>query len=385
MNARLKKYSKLNHIPFMIQRRSTTIPNGVLLGNKVGEDLQTVLKPVNLMQKILFCAKYSIRNNVITAKSYLYIILRIIIVFLFRCISVDFEFISFKSLENDLRMLYTFLCCSTDIILYVTGDFLDSLSIISHSRHNILLVLNIQYLFNVLQIKGEELKSLVFCSWVYIIILNMFSISYILFYIFVSLNWSVIEVIMAYMTIVFDVNIVNALILLKLIRHIIRTWIRRVENSRSVGRLEHGELRTILDCYQTIQESYIIIVKVFRLMIVYYTVFTAYLSLRNVALVLLLQKLVVTGELKSILLPLLSQIWNWKNIIMLICLSVECEKFYTAMKSEDKICKNILRLQKTSYKKMSACGLFSVDATLPLQLSSFITSYTIIFLQFAYL
>lgn len=251
----------------MIQRRSTTIPNGVLLGNKVGEDLQTVLKPVNLMQKILFCAKYSIRNNVITAKSYLYIILRIIIVFLFRCISVDFEFISFKSLENDLRMLYTFLCCSTDIILYVTGDFLDSLSIISHSRHNILLVLNIQYLFNVLQIKGEDLKSLVFCSWVYIIILNMFSISYILFYIFVSLNWSVIEVIMAYMTIVFDVNIVNALILLKLIRHIIRTWIRRVENSRSVGRLEHGELRTILDCYQTIQESYIIIVKVFRLMV----------------------------------------------------------------------------------------------------------------------
>ena len=50
-----------------------------------------------------------------------------------------------------------------------------------------------------------------------------------------------------------------------------------------------------------------------------------------------------------------------------------------------RVCKNILRLQKGSFKKMSACSLFIIDAELPLKLSSFIVTYVIVILQFVFL
>ncbi|KAH9644395.1 hypothetical protein HF086_006423 [Spodoptera exigua] len=47
-----------------------------------------------------------------------------------------------------------------------------------------------------------------------------------------------------------------------------------------------------------------------------------------------------------------------------------------------KMMKNIQRLQRASFKKMSAYGLFVVDATLPLQLAGIISAYTITQIQF---
>ncbi|KAH9644370.1 hypothetical protein HF086_006398 [Spodoptera exigua] len=110
----------------------------------------------------------------------------------------------------------------------------------------------------------------------------------------------------------------------------------------------------------------------------------------------------ISTDIEYVLLPLASLIWNWKNVVLIICLSVECEKFYSAIKDarcacnmlmrsricsvpETRFCKNILRVQRAQFKKMSVYGLVCVDAALPLQLSSFITFHTIVCLQFAYL
>ncbi|KAJ8710911.1 hypothetical protein PYW08_009426 [Mythimna loreyi] len=91
-----------------------------------------------------------------------------------------------------------------------------------------------------------------------------------------------------------------------------------------------------------------------------------------------------------------------KNIIILALLCVGCESYYAAMKNvqstcviliksrncsdtERRICRNIQRLQKASFKKMSACGLFIIDTTLLIQLLSFITFHIIVYLQLTYL
>ena len=50
-----------------------------------------------------------------------------------------------------------------------------------------------------------------------------------------------------------------------------------------------------------------------------------------------------------------------------------------------RVCKNIERIQRLLFRKMTACGLFIIDAELPLQLLDVISTYTIVLLQFAYL
>ncbi|XP_075985620.1 uncharacterized protein LOC142982821 [Anticarsia gemmatalis] len=53
--------------------------------------------------------------------------------------------------------------------------------------------------------------------------------------------------------------------------------------------------------------------------------------------------------------------------------------------AERRLCKNIKRLYRTSFDKMSLCGLFYIDAVLPLCLMSLLTNYTVVLLQFAFL
>ncbi|XP_022817986.1 uncharacterized protein LOC111350589 [Spodoptera litura] len=53
-------------------------------------------------------------------------------------------------------------------------------------------------------------------------------------------------------------------------------------------------------------------------------------------------------------------------------------------KGEKYLCKRVLHLSRT-FTKMSACGLFPVDASLPMPLIGLITHYMIVLLQFAFL
>ncbi|GBP74360.1 hypothetical protein EVAR_51544_1 [Eumeta japonica] len=53
--------------------------------------------------------------------------------------------------------------------------------------------------------------------------------------------------------------------------------------------------------------------------------------------------------------------------------------------STRRLAKNVLRLCGARYRKMRACGLFAVDAALPLRLLALITTYCIVLLQFAFL
>lgn len=80
----------------------------------------------------------------------------------------------------------------------------------------------------------------------------------------------------------------------------------------------------LLDAYFNVHELYIIFGKTFQQMIVLYTVFSAYLSLRNVAVVLCLRDNVFIGDGSNLTVPLVSQIWSMKNIILIIYLTVKC-------------------------------------------------------------
>ncbi|CAK1591357.1 unnamed protein product [Parnassius mnemosyne] len=93
--------------------------------------------------------------------------------------------------------------------------------------------------------------------------------------------------------------------------------------------------------------------------------------------------------------------WAVKNIVLLVLISFECENFFITLKntqivllmSQVKECsveerlvyKSLLRACRASSEAMSACGVVSVDAKLPLRLLSVLVTYTIVLLQFAFL
>ncbi|CAG9131564.1 unnamed protein product [Plutella xylostella] len=50
-----------------------------------------------------------------------------------------------------------------------------------------------------------------------------------------------------------------------------------------------------------------------------------------------------------------------------------------------RFCKNVLRVSACEYEAWSACGLFTVDARLPLRVIGVVATYTVVLLQFALL
>ncbi|KAH9636461.1 hypothetical protein HF086_002161 [Spodoptera exigua] len=73
------------------------------------------------------------------------------------------------------------------------------------------------------------------------------------------------------------------------------------------------------------------------------------------------------------------------NLLTLLHVVVYNFPMYTFSEHERRLYKNVLRLHRASFKKIRVCGLFYVDAALQLSLTSLLTSYTIVLLQFAIL
>ncbi|XP_075985614.1 uncharacterized protein LOC142982815 [Anticarsia gemmatalis] len=94
--------------------------------------------------------------------------------------------------------------------------------------------------------------------------------------------------------------------------------------------------------------------------------------------------------------------WVMKDVYLVALICMQCEKFYLAVEDANslcvlqskrrnrqdhfhRVCKSVLQLNAGSFSKMSACGVFYVDATLPLRLMQLLTNYIIVLLQFVFL
>ncbi|KAH9644392.1 hypothetical protein HF086_006420 [Spodoptera exigua] len=91
-----------------------------------------------------------------------------------------------------------------------------------------------------------------------------------------------------------------------------------------------------------------------------------------------------------------------KTLLLQLTISLRLQLFYDAIKCgqdlskrvllysectdfQKKMCKNVRREHRASFRKLSACGLFYVDICHPLHLMSLLTNYTVVLLQFAFL
>nr|XP_049701653.1 uncharacterized protein LOC126055630 [Helicoverpa armigera] len=383
-----------------------TCKSDLLQNNKIEDDLQSMLRPLNFMQNILLYAKYSIRNNHIYCNTYFYNCFSLLSWFIYRCFSLIHLISVIKSAASGKKgwgehsTRYFIFASVVDYVIFVIGDLTRAFLNITQSQHNVSLILKIQHVLEALQINKFKLKYYVIFNWSFIIFINSCFIVFFCFFVYTFDDVSVFDIFAGYISINHDTNIMFTIFFLKLMTKMLRVWIKKVENSRNLDNLVGNEDWNILfDVFANIQEAYTIVDKSCRLMITYYTLFVSYLSLRNVSMVLCIRSF-LDLQSRFIFLPVATQMWNMKNIAMVILLAIECENFYAALRDvestcvmfiqarhrhDPNVCKNVLRVQRAMFHKMSACGFFDVDAQLPLQLCSFLTSYTIVLLQFAYL
>ncbi|XP_059055771.1 uncharacterized protein LOC131849676 [Achroia grisella] len=92
--------------------------------------------------------------------------------------------------------------------------------------------------------------------------------------------------------------------------------------------------------------------------------------------------------------------WILKGLMIESALCLSCNMLYQSVsasqlsiyntniwksRSVRRFSKNVLRTQRIHSSKISAFGVFNVDAALPLRMGALITTYTIVLLQFAFL
>ena len=239
----------------------TVSTNKIILNNVIEEDLQSVLKPLNLMQNLFLCAKYSIRDNIITANSSLYNCLRVLCVLTYQCCCI----------YNMIRLLnqcdswdYSWLYCSTtvsDCFIYMLGDVMSTCTNINHTHLNVLLVKKLQHVLRFLKISSIELRGFVAYSWISVIILNLFCIILIVIIRLIFTTVVVIELINIYASLIFNVNVIYAVLVLKLLEKMLKVWIENIKNSTD-SEIE-ADWNTLLDVYYTIQETFILVEKTF--------------------------------------------------------------------------------------------------------------------------
>lgn len=258
LKLRDKRLSRLSSIPMK------TIPkiaykSEFLLDNYIDKDLQEVLKPLSLMQSLLICSKYSIRDNFITSNSFLYNFIGVFVFILYRSIGLYRMFISVTDWETfsmvfNWTSFYDFCSYSYGIILNYYND-------IKWSDTNILLVLKLQHVLRALKITNKDLSIITFQNWVSVIAINCIiigSISYMSFMFFPHINF--IDMAYFYFSMTFDVSIVYAKFLIRVACISLRVWTedaRKAGNSKSESYWEHmiDVYLNILQIYKTVEKT----------------------------------------------------------------------------------------------------------------------------------
>ncbi|XP_063369860.1 uncharacterized protein LOC134658182 [Cydia amplana] len=206
-------------------------------------------------------------------------------------------------------------------------------------------------------------------------------------YVFVWLLWSVVDLnilnllvnfIMIVPPVVFDMQIVYVTQSVVMIKNELIAWIHKMKEYKNTHITPEEEV-----VYSAVSE---------------YDMFNAY---TDIIKAFRLSNKVYEFSDQTMFLTIFLVILNFKDLMLLVKLSIACENFYTTINLAEsccaqilsnaiptgmrKTCKNVLRLNRASLRKMSAFGVFDLDATFPLRLFSVMVIYTVVLLQFAFL
>lgn len=234
----------------------------VLSDNLVDKDVQSMLFPLNLMQNIFLCPKYSIRGNFISQNSSLSNFaslcgtVALIALYFYRI----YKFYS----DNDIRTYVNFMYISSyfDFGLFCIGFIMNYIVGVIKTKRNIMFLLKIQDIHRFLNEKDNSRRFIV-GNWIIIISVLVFYFS-ITTYISITLNLPVYMYLCIYVLICFDGNIVYAIRLIQLLKDKVVLWntqalrFSRTEdtNMKFYYKRLFQAYASILECYDIYKNSF---------------------------------------------------------------------------------------------------------------------------------
>ncbi|PZC77095.1 hypothetical protein B5X24_HaOG200745 [Helicoverpa armigera] len=270
----LKEYFKLYKMS-TVENISRVPSDNICENNRIEEDLQLILRPLNFMQGLFFCAKYSIRGKSITCTTRGYHLLRVI------CVIVAHGYNAYLFIVNSIAFwnnpiassfFYSSLCLWVSsfiaYILYMIGDSLNSIVNISMSHLNIVLVLKIQHVLSFLRLRRSDVKGSIICSWACVIIANILSFGWIAYFCATAPEINYIPIITSYASITYEINVIYAFTLLNLTTKMLNVCINEFRTSSCLKASENVKyLHELFHTYCNILEIYMIIEKTFQHMV----------------------------------------------------------------------------------------------------------------------
>ncbi|CAH0596868.1 unnamed protein product [Chrysodeixis includens] len=318
----------------------------VLLDDKIDEDIQAILKPMNTLEVLSFYPKYQIKDNFITPNSKVYNLVYFfgtigyVLISIVQLIPLYLDHQQFETLLH-VPYLYNALFSSMRFLANFTIGVL-------YSERNIRLVLTIQEVHRSLNDCNNS-RSLIVRNWIFVLFFFSFCVT--IYFIFeIIMGFYLIDLGNAIL-VVFDFNLIYSIRVMQLLESKVVLWndkAVKTEEFENVDKKLHYEkmfntFSKILECYDLYKMSF-----QFTILFFIVALFTQALSYILVFLILLMENNVKYKELTGVSIAM----WLFKDFLMEKLLCENCEKFYKAVENTQDTCAVIL---------MSRCS----DAVLP--------------------
>lgn len=204
-----------------------------ILSNKiVDKDVQSIFLPLNLMQNIMFCPKYRIKNDQITPNSYVFNFVSMLGTLIFIFLFFSQTYILF--VNKDLLGFTTFMLITTfyDGFYYTFGLTINFIVGILYSKKSVKFILTFQRVHRLLNNKTFSERFIVW-TWIVGIITFFYTIIYICIGVYLDVPFFYLY--LNYVLICFDVNIFYFIRVIKLLENTIVQWNFQALNSQNVG------------------------------------------------------------------------------------------------------------------------------------------------------
>lgn len=233
-------------------------PRNFILDNIVDDDVQSIIFPLNLMQYMMFCPKYRIKNDLITPNSVITNLFSIIVTilftlwFLYRNIMLYF-FKDFMGVSA-----FTYFISYFDCLFYSTGFIMNYVTGIIHSKQYIKFVLTLQNVHRFLNTETNTRRSIIW-NWITIVTyicgyIAVFFPTTIL--IFLYTNRPFYHIILKYIFMFFDFNVIYALLQLKILEYKVILWNEQALITREEDMYTRNYIKNMFQSYIDMLECY---------------------------------------------------------------------------------------------------------------------------------
>nr|WCC57744.1 gustatory receptor 32 [Papilio dardanus] len=362
--------------------------NEILLDNFIEKDIQMFLRPLNLLHYVCITTKYSIKYNFITSNNRLTNSITLLSSVIFITTYFTMIFINNDIFELDSVML----------ILLIVNYFISAFGYLLNAAMNIIQSdIHVNFIIIIKNIKkfitnDIHCKKIMIINWIYVIVTFLFYFVIVLIHIKIS-NFYLSYAFLVIILLIYDLNTIYMIRIIKLLRVLVVSWGSELKDKQLNIADEKDEAREKL-YWDTKRKSFSVIIdasniykELCEIQISYHIVIIFMQLLNNV------QYVITSPTFNDVIFILL--LWTIKNTTLLVSISFECEMLFITLKNTqvlfiksitDKKCTPYERLVYKSLRRghhdpLVACGMLTINASLPLRFLSVLTTYTAVLLQ----